>query len=320
MINNSVDILLVLIVVYHIWRGWQSGLIIGLLNLLGWVGSLWAAFRFYNQVTIWLEPLLALPSTLVRPIAFLLIVILIGISLSLLSNWITERIPARVHAHDINRIFGLVTGLIGGLVGIAIFSWFLLALPFSGYLRDAVQESELANHFSTRVQQIESDFTPIFSDAITQTLNLMTIHPESDELVPLPYQVEAAEPIPQLEQDMLVLVNQERAKEGLPPLQMDSELTAVARNHSNDMFRRGYFSHNTPEGISPFDRIEAGGISYLIAGENLAHAPTLPIAHTGLMNSPGHRENILRPEFGRVGIGILDGGSRGLMITQNFRD
>ncbi len=320
MINYSVDILLVLIVVYNIWRGWQSGVIIGLLNLFSWLGSLWVAFRFYNQATIWLEPLLALPSTLVRPIAFLLIAILIGISLSLVSNWITERISAKVHAHDINRIFGTVTGLVGGLVGIAIFSWFLLALPFSGPLRDVVEESELANHFAVRVQHIESEFTPIFSDAITQTLNLMTIHPESDELVPLPYQVEAAEPMPQLEQDMLGLVNQERATAGLPPLQMDTELTAVARTHSNDMFRRGYFSHKTPEGITPFDRIKAGGITYLIAGENLAHAPTLQVAHTGLMNSPGHRENILRPEFGRVGIGILDGGSRGLMITQNFRD
>ena len=320
MINNSVDILLILIVVYNILRGWQSGFIIGVLNLLSWGGSLWAAFSFYNQVTIWLEPLLALPSPLVRPIAFLLIVIVVGILLSLLSNLITERIPARIHTHDINRIWGLVTGLIGGLIAIAIFSWFLLALPFSGYLRVAVRDSALANHFAARIQQVESKLSPIFSNAITQTLNLMTIHPESDELVELPYTVEDAVPVPELEEEMLEMVNQERAKVGLSALQMDSELVAVARNHSNDMFRRGYFSHNTPEGITPFDRIETGRIFYRIAGENLAHAPTLLIAHTGLMNSPGHRENILRPEFGRIGIGILDGGSRGLMITQNFRD
>ena len=50
------------------------------------------------------------------------------------------------------------------------------------------------------------------------------------------------------------------------------------------------------------------------------HPPTLPIAHNGLMNSPGHRANILRPEFGRVGIGIMDGGLRGLMVTQKFRN
>jgi uncharacterized protein YkwD len=86
------------------------------------------------------------------------------------------------------------------------------------------------------------------------------------------------------------------------------------------MLARGYFSHYTPEGKDPFERIREGGVSFRTAGENLAFAPTVKIAHTGLMNSPGHRANILRSSFGRVGIGILDGGRRGLMVTQNFRN
>lgn len=61
-------------------------------------------------------------------------------------------------------------------------------------------------------------------------------------------------------------------------------------------------------------------VRFRTAGENLALAPSVPIAHTGLMNSPGHRANILQSGFGRVGIGILDGGKRGLMVTQNFRN
>jgi uncharacterized protein YkwD len=62
------------------------------------------------------------------------------------------------------------------------------------------------------------------------------------------------------------------------------------------------------------------GVQYMLAGENLAYAPTVEIAHKGLMNSPGHRENILRPEFGRIGIGVIDGGIYGKMFTQNFGD
>jgi uncharacterized protein YkwD len=61
-------------------------------------------------------------------------------------------------------------------------------------------------------------------------------------------------------------------------------------------------------------------LRFLAAGENLALARTLPMAHQGLMNSPGHRANILRASFGRVGIGIADGGRYGLMVTQNFRN
>jgi uncharacterized protein YkwD len=63
-----------------------------------------------------------------------------------------------------------------------------------------------------------------------------------------------------------------------------------------------------------------GGVRFLAAGENLALAPSLQVAHNGLMNSPGHRRNILDHQFGRVGIGIMDGGIRGLMVTQNFRN
>ena len=94
----------------------------------------------------------------------------------------------------------------------------------------------------------------------------------------------------------------------------------VALAHSADMFQRGYFAHYTPEGKDPFDRMRDAHIRFYLAGENLALAQTLSIAHQGLMNSPGHRENILRPGFGRLGIGILDGGFYGLMISQEFRN
>ena len=119
---------------------------------------------------------------------------------------------------------------------------------------------------------------------------------------------------------MLELVNSERSTAGLAPLAADPELTEVARQHSTDMFRRGYFAHVTPENASPFDRIRDANIRFETAGENLALAPSMPIAHTGLMKSPGHRANILRPQFGRIGIGIMDGGIHGLMVTQDFRN
>ena len=119
---------------------------------------------------------------------------------------------------------------------------------------------------------------------------------------------------------MLELVNSERIAARLHPLAPDPELTEVARRHSADMFARGYFAHVTPEGRDPFERMREAKVGFLAAGENLALAPTVQVAHTGLMNSPGHRANILRPQFGRVGIGIMDGGIHGLMVTQDFRN
>ena len=123
-----------------------------------------------------------------------------------------------------------------------------------------------------------------------------------------------------LEAQMVDLVNQERIQRGLRPFQADPELTEVARAHSRDMFARGYFAHITPDGKSPFDRMDEAHVQYLTAGENLALAHSLSIAHNGLMNSPGHRANILNQNFSRIGIGILDGGFYGLMVSQEFRN
>ena len=120
------------------------------------------------------------------------------------------------------------------------------------------------------------------------------------------------------EQTMLTYVNLQRTQRGLAALRLDPALAAVAREHSTDMFQRSYFSHDAPSGETPFDRMHAAGITYTAAGENIAYAPNVTIADTGLMNSPEHRANILRPEFSRIGIGIISGGLFEEMYTQDF--
>jgi uncharacterized protein YkwD len=136
----------------------------------------------------------------------------------------------------------------------------------------------------------------------------------------LPFTTTKGAPDPQTEAAMIELVNKERRAVGVKVLTADPELVPVARAHATDMFARGYFAHNTPEGKTPFDRIRAANVTYLTAGENLALAPTLAMAHKGLMNSPKHKENILYGEFGRMGVGVIDGGIYGKMFVQLFRD
>jgi uncharacterized protein YkwD len=206
------------------------------------------------------------------------------------------------------------------LIIAAIVAALLLAVPISEGLSERTRNSGLANRLGVYAERLEGQLRPVFGEAIGRTLNLLTIRPDSNERVNLPFKVENSRPRPDLEQRMLGLVNQDRQAQGLQPLAPDPELTEVARRHSADMFARGYFAHETPDGLTPFDRMRAADVRFLIAGENLALAPTVSVAHTGLMNSPGHRANILRPQFGRVGIGIMDGGVRGLMVSQEFRN
>lgn len=120
------------------------------------------------------------------------------------------------------------------------------------------------------------------------------------------------------EQQMVSLVNQERAKQGVQALAVDMRLVKVARMKSMDMIKNNYFSHQSPVYGSPFDMLKAQGITYRTAGENLAGNSSVTAAHTGLMNSPGHRANILNAAFTKVGIGIIKGGPYGMMFTQEF--
>ncbi len=122
-----------------------------------------------------------------------------------------------------------------------------------------------------------------------------------------------------VESQVLAIVNQERAKAGLRPLQMDWELQRVARTKSQDMADKGYFSHQSPTYGSPFDMMRQFGITYSSAGENIASGQKSPQeVMNSWMNSQGHRENIMKPEFTHLGVGYYRGGNYGPMWTQMF--
>ncbi len=122
----------------------------------------------------------------------------------------------------------------------------------------------------------------------------------------------------QEEQYMLQLINQEREKAGLSPLKMDKDLVKLARLKSQDMIDYNYFSHTSPTYGSPFQMMNDFGIQYRYAGENIAGNRSVDSAHQALMNSSGHRANILNANYNYIGIGIVDGGPYGKMFTQMF--
>jgi uncharacterized protein YkwD len=317
---NFIDILLVFFILLSVFFGWRRGFILSALDLLRWIGSLLAGLYFYQAVAVWLGLINDWTEAWNQPLAFLLIVAAVSILIQILSHTLLRRLPEDTHRRRLNRLLGTLPGLINGLILAAILSAMLFSLPLSDGIQEKTRESPTANYLAGYTEQLETTLSNIFGDVVQQTLNRRTIHPESNERVQLPFTVAETRPRPEIEAEMLELVNRERRAANLKPLEADPELTEVARQHSADMFARGYFSHQTPENLDPFDRMRRAGVRFQTAGENLALAPTVQIAHTGLMNSPGHRANILRPEFGRVGIGIMDGGRRGLMITQNFRN
>lgn len=120
----------------------------------------------------------------------------------------------------------------------------------------------------------------------------------------------------EFEKEVVSLTNDEREKNGLEPLEADGDLSVMARDKSKDMQSNGYFSHESPTYGSPFDMMSDYGISYQTAGENIAHGQQSPEEVVdGWMNSEGHRENILNPNFTHIGVGYVEEGN---YWTQEF--
>lgn len=111
----------------------------------------------------------------------------------------------------------------------------------------------------------------------------------------------------EFEAQVVDLVNQERGKSGLKPLNMRDDLNKVAETKSADMVNKGYFSHQSPTYGSPFDMLKRFGISYRTAGENIAQGQRTPgEVVDAWMKSPGHRQNILNSQFDSIGVGEVN--------------
>jgi uncharacterized protein YkwD len=121
------------------------------------------------------------------------------------------------------------------------------------------------------------------------------------------------------EYQLFDLTNAARIQHGLGIVGWDEEVRVTARDHSKDMAVNNYFDHTNLEGQSPFERMQEDDILFSVAGENLAYGQVSSIfAHEGLMNSLGHRKNILKPEYEFLGVGLAFNEKSQPYFTENF--
>jgi uncharacterized protein YkwD len=317
---NGVDFVLGAIVVLAMFGGYARGFIVGTIELASWLVSLVAAFFLYEYVGLLLDQVFPWLGVWSFPLSFFLVIIFIRMIVGFIIGKMMEETPAHVHHSTFNKLLGAIPGFVNGVIYITIISALLLSLPVSEKISAEARESRLAGKLALQVEWLDEKLSPVFDEAINKTINRLTVEPGSTGSYNLGFTVHNAKVREDLEASMLKLVNEERAKVGLQALQPDAEMTAVARAHSQDMLAQGYFAHISKSNLTPAQRARQAGVKYLVMGENLAYGPTLQICHNGLMNSPGHKANILHKAYGRLGIGVLDAGRHGLMITQNFRN
>jgi uncharacterized protein YkwD len=304
----------------------RRGFIEQLLELFGFFLTVFLALWTYKPVGAWLVDNVGLTATLAEPVGFLIVWVFLQIMFSLGLKLAYPLIPENIRSARFNRAAGLVPAFLRALIVVGVILTLIAVTAVPAKLKNAVNDSLIGSKIVSKSSQIEGVLNRIFGRDLKDSLTFITVPAQNEEIiapnesVDLKFTTTEVTVDSQSEKEMLDLINQERSKVGLKPLVWDEALAKVARAHSVDMFARGYFAHNDPDGKTPFDRIAEAGITYQAAGENLAYAASVTLAHAGLMRSTGHRANILEVDFGRVGIGVIDGGIYGKMFTQNFRD
>ncbi|MFA6665579.1 MAG: CvpA family protein [Armatimonadota bacterium] len=314
---NWLDAVVILFLAAFVYAGIQTGFISGIYRLAGLIFSIAVPFLLYAPLgRLFISAGLRRPYA--EPLAFILLWLLASVVYFGIGNRAIRRVPRHIWGSGVNKALGMFPWLIHGLI-IATLVLALLSVTYtSRSFQSALNRSILARGLLQAVTPAVAKGIAIFGQLVQDNCGFLTVNPIKEERVMLGYRVPDPVPDTAAEAQMLGLVNAERTRRGLRPLVMDESLRRVARAHSADMFRRGYFSHESLGGASPFARIRRGRARFTAAGENIALSPTVNMAQSGLMKSAGHRENILRPVFGRVGIGVVRGGIHGMMFTQDF--
>lgn len=322
---NWVDWVVLAVVGAAVVSGIVRGFIRGLLDILGVLTAFGVAIAWYRSAAaVVLRSFPDLPGPVAYVGGFLGLVIaglfIFGLLVQLL---FLVAGPLRLifsPLTPLNTFLGVIPGLAKGLFYATLLLLPFAALPLVPSVSADIERSEIARRLVAAAINAAPTVESLLGRELNEGLSFLA-PPQTQQGLRINFTALGQLTVdPDVEVEMLNLLNRERVRAGLPPLVMDEALRRVARQHSREMFELGYFGHDSPVNGSPTDRLLQAGVRFRVAGENLAYAPNVRLAHEGLMNSPGHRANILNPQFRRVGIGAVRSEFRGIMFTQDFTD
>ncbi|OGH18390.1 MAG: hypothetical protein A2868_02265 [Candidatus Levybacteria bacterium RIFCSPHIGHO2_01_FULL_40_15b] len=317
---NVFDYIIFIALLFYIFEDISFGIIPSTIALAATILAFFVGLAFYSGLSSLIVEKFTLTKGISDALSFLTVTLVSFVLISGALSIIRRKYISVKFGRKVDMAGGAVFGALSFFFIASFAVALLLSFPISSIIKDSIRNSVTGRFLFTRTAGIEREVRKVFGGAIEETINFLTIRPQSQESIRLNFTTTSFKIDPKSEKTMLELVNLERSKKGLSPLGQDESLREVARAHAKDMLERGYFSHYTTERLSPFDRLEMAKINYTYAGENLAFAPDVEIAFTGFMKSPGHRENILSPSFDKAGIGVIDAGVFGKMFVQEFTD
>lgn len=313
---NWIDFLILVLFAVYVWDGYRRGFFRLMWELLGILTAFVFALRFYTFAVTLLKNVFGLSDLYAKPIGFLIIWFLVQLVFYGIGHYLSYLTPVTLKESKPNHYLGLIPAAAKGLMFISVLLILLMILPLSSGFKNNINQSLIGGPLFWQASTLETKMETIFAgaDSSDVTLSGATLA----ENAKLDFTTTDISIDEQSEGQMLSLVNIERQKEGLGALKEDILVRNVARAHDRDMLIRGYFSHDSPSGETLADRLKNAHVGSSMAAENIAIAPTIELAHTALMNSPKHKDNILNPSWSAVGIGVVDAGQYGIMVTQDF--
>jgi len=325
---NLLDLAILALFALAAVDGFRRGFVPYLSELGALTAGLGLAFVFFQPLGQVVHRGLAVGVTLAGVGAFLALVALgHGVAHTPVNRgavWIAARLRPRLSDGQFQAVS--VMPAFGAAFALSVLLRSILAAVPVQATRSLVSQSAVGSVIVTRTAFLQGPLRQLLVTPTPPTKRILTNDPASNPGEDAFYRLHfpgslETQPDPSAEDGMLQRINAARTSAGLSRLRMDPALQAAARAHSLDMYQRHYFSHQTPDGKTPFDRLQAVNAHYLTAGENIAFAPDPNQAWDSLMQSPDHRTNILNPDFQCVGIGAYKGlGGYEEMFTQDFAD
>ena len=318
--GNWLDLVIIFILIFFVARAFRFGFWVVLVDLVSFLASLLISLRVYQFVAEFLRTNFTLSRSISNALGFLLSAVFVESILGVILYKLVYLVPVRLKKGIVSKFLAIFPAIGEGFIMVSFLLILALAFPISPKIKADITESKIGGLLIEKTSGVETKVNEVFGGVIEDALTFYTIKPESREVVELTVTKRELSIDEISETEMFKLVNKERKEMGVAELIWDVRLVPVARAHATDMWERSYFGHISPEGEDIGGRLEKAGVNFFVAGENLALAPTLQTAHIGLMNSQGHRENILSRDFNRMGIGVIDNGVYGKMFVQIFID
>src|SRR3989344_822578 len=312
---NWVDFLILATLIVFAFEAYGRSLVVETLDLISFLLAFFLSFGSYNLPVKFFGAQFQIPHGLSLVLGFMSVWFISEALFYIFLRILLPKLPKELKGY---KVLSIIPALFKGLIFIALFLVMIATFPIQPVIKKAVLESRVGSIILKQAYRLEAPVKNVFGGVTQDSLTFLTIKPKTDEKIDLGFQTADVEIDPTSEQALIDLVNKERSSLGLKTLVFDSKLREVGRGHSEDMFKRGYFSHYSPENKSVADRASEKEVDFLVIGENLAYAPSVELAHKGLMNSEGHKANILSEDYGKIGIGVMDGGVYGKMFTQVF--